>query len=113
MTGIAILAGTKLFIDVIEGGPRAIVRGVIESIIPGSEFITIASSIDYIFNLSGSYSGTINRDNYDEYPEGTLSFINLKELEFALDKYDFPELARKKFSKMNKPKFKNRDFPTF
>ena len=113
MNAIALLGGIKLFIDIIDGGPKAAVKGIVTSVIPGSDLITVANSVDYIFNLNGNYSSTIDLDKYPEYSASEFNFINQKELDFALDKYDFPTLAEKKFYELNKPNFRDRNFPTF
>lgn len=113
MSAIALLGSIKLFIDIFEGGSSAAVKGIIASILPGSDLITLVDSVDYVFNLSGAYSGTIDIDNYFEYSANKFNFTNKTELHLALSNFDFPSLAKKKFLELNEPKFKDRDFPTF
>ena len=108
MVGIVELGAIKLLIDILEGGPGAAVKGIVTSVIPGGNLLTVADSVDYLFDLSGRYSGIIDSSNYPTYSAYNFEFVNKTELEFALSKYDFPALANKKFTEMNQ-----RNFPNF
>jgi hypothetical protein len=113
MGAIALLGAVKLFIDIMEGGTTAAVKGIITSVIPGSDIYTIASSVNYLFDLNGNYSGEIDIEKYETYTASKFNFSNQSDLNFALSNHDFPSLAKKRFEKLNNINFKNREFPTF
>ncbi len=113
MNAIAILGAVKLFIDIIEGGPAAAIKGVITTVMPGSDFYTIGSSINYIFDLTGNYCGEIDINKFDKYNINELKIMNQEDFDIAFSSYDFPKLAERQFAEMKSINFIKREFPKF
>lgn len=113
MRAIAVLSELKLFIEINNGGLNATVKGVIASLKPRNGMYPEPGFDDYIFNLKGEYAGAVDSEIYPGYSSIGLNYTNLNELEFALHKYDFFDLAEKKFFEMNKLEIKEHDFNIF
>lgn len=98
----------KLFLEVVEGGPSAAVKGILMSGIPYSEILDAGEVVFGLFDLGGSYSGTVVMREDQYVSPSSIKLLNKEQLTTALAQRDFPALARKQFATM-----KDRQFPKF
>lgn len=105
----------KLFLEVIDEGPKAIVKGILMSGIPSpySEIIDAGEVVFGLFSLGGSYQGTktLRKDQYISL--SNIQLLNKDKLDMALARYDFPKLAQRQLATMKKREFQKRSFPKF
>jgi hypothetical protein len=112
----------KLFLDIISGGPTTIVKGILMAGIPSpwGEMIDAGEVIFALFNLNGTYQGTRVLREDQQVPFSQVQLLNRDELETALARYDFPELARREFARLESqdssarkaPQVRDRNFAT-
>jgi hypothetical protein len=115
MDAFAIFSGIKLFLEIIQDGPSAIVKGVIMSIVPGNTIIDVAETFG-LFDLNGNYCGEVVVDNLPEVQMANIRLLNKDDLLTSLREMNFPALAEfefLKFKERNFPKFDNMKFPEF
>lgn len=103
----------KLFIDIIDGGPSAAVKGILLSGLPHSGLISAGESVYQIFGLDGSYKGEIDLNEINYVHFHSLNLINEKNLKKSVANLDFPEIQKRHFAKFKSPEIKKRNFPKF
>jgi len=105
MDAWTIFGAVKLFLDIIDGGPKAAVKGVLMSGVPGHEILDAGEVAYGLFNLNGDYQGNtiVRKDQYV-----SLSSVKLLErdrLTVSLSELNFPKLAQLQFIKMREREF--------
>ncbi len=108
MDAWTIFGAVKLFLDVIEGGPSAAIKGILMSGVPYSEILDVGEVVFGLFGLDGSYQGTVVLREDQRVPLSSIKLLGQESLTTALAKYNFPELAQRRFATIRK-----RDFPKF
>ena len=108
MDAWTVFGAVKLFLEIIEGGPGAAVKGILMSGIPYSEVLDVGEVVFGLFDLGGNYNGAIVMTDEQYIPLSNIKLLDKDQLSTALAQRDFPALARKKFATMNM-----RQFPKF
>lgn len=100
----------KLFLDVVEGGPAAAVRGVLMMGVPGSEILDVGEVFG-LFDLDGNYQGSVTLSDAQYVPFNNIRLLNRDALDRAMARLDFPKLAQLEFARMNRRSVKRPQFP--
>jgi hypothetical protein len=108
MDAWTIFGMVKLFLDIVEGGPSAAVKGILMSGVPYGHLLDVGELVFGLFGLNGGYRGTVvlRQDQY--VPLNSIKLLNKDRLTTALAQRNFPELAERQFATMRK-----REFPKF
>jgi hypothetical protein len=105
MDAWTVFGAIKLFLDIIDGGPSAIVKGVLMSGIPYSTAIDVGEVVFGLFDLNGNYSEEIVLQEDQYISLNSLTLLNKDDLETSLSELNFPTLAKLEFAKMESRKF--------
>ena len=105
MDAWTIFSGLKLFLEIIEGGPSAAIKGILMSGIPYSEVLDVGEVVFGLFGLDGSFQGSVVLDEDQYIPSSRLELLGKDKLTQALAHRDFPELASRTFAQMRKREF--------
>jgi hypothetical protein len=113
----------RLFLDIIDEGPSAIVKGILMAGLPSpyGEMLDVGEVVFGLFDLNGNYQGAVTLREDQKVPFSRVRLLNREELDTALAKYDFPKLARRQFAELDQRRptslqrrdFKKRSFPKF
>jgi len=124
MDAWTIFGAVKLLLDIINEGPKALVKGIlIEAALPGpiGEMIEAGELLFFLFGLDGDYCGTVVLNQKQYVALTKVELLNRKQLVSSLAKHNFPELARLARSKMQERQvvhmdnlqMRKREFPKF
>jgi hypothetical protein len=92
----------KLFLDVIDGGTFAAVKGVLMMGVPYSGVLDAGEVIYGLFNLNGNYEGVVILRDDQYIPFQKLELLNQANLISDLKGMNFPEIAKLQFTRMAK-----------
>jgi hypothetical protein len=113
MDAWTVFGAVKLFLDIIEGGPRAAIKGILMSGVPYSDLLDVGEVVFGLFGLDGRYRGTVVLREEQRVPLSTVELLGKERLTTALAQRDFPTLARRQFAAIEKQRFQKREFPKF
>ena len=99
----------KLFLDIIDDGPSAIVTGVITSIVPGGVIFDVGGAVCDIIDLGGNYCGTANIQNIPEVQLDNIKILNMPEVTTFLKTRTFDTPAKLAAPTISKYQFKNHE----
>lgn len=111
MDAWTVFGAVKLFLDIVEGGPKAAIKGILMSGVPYSDVLDAGEVVFGLFGLDGSYSGTVVMKEEQRIPLSSVKLVERERLTTALAEHDFPALAQRKFSTMGRHEFRRREFP--
>jgi len=103
-----IFGAIKLFLEIIEDGPSAIVKGVLVSGLPFGTALDVGEVLFGFFDLNGNFCGEKIMNESQYIPLASLTLLNKEDFELSFKEYDFPTIAKLEFAKMRK-----RSFPEF
>ncbi len=95
----------KLFLDILEGGPRAAIKGILMSGVPYNEILDVGEVVFGLFGLDGSYKGAVVLREEQYVPLSSVELLGKERLTRALVKQSFPELAQRKFATIRQREF--------
>jgi hypothetical protein len=95
----------KLFLDILEGGPRAAIKGILMSGVPYNEILDVGEVVFGLFGLDGIYQGTVVLREEQYVPLSSIELLRKEKLTRALATQSFPELAQRKFATIRQREF--------
>ena len=115
MSAWTVLGLLKLFLEIVDEGPKAIVKGILISSVPTpyGEIIDVGEILFGLFGLDENYQGTVTLRGDQYVPLNRIQLLNKDRLDTALAQYDFPQLAQREFAVLEKRGFQKRSFPRF